>query len=117
MAIEEPYSSINQRFVDVVDELKRFDHIKNDSKFAESIGIRVQNYADIKGKRQSLTVKILFDTIISYPVINERFILRGEEPKIFFGDSKIVLSDSKPSVGLEERVKELEELMKKLSNR
>jgi hypothetical protein len=104
-------------FLDVLDTLKETGGIKNYAEFAKSIKLRPQAISDARAGRHTFTTEQILDTVKHYPQVNERFLLRGEEPKIFSEGFQIAQSEGNKPTGLEERVKELEEMVKKLSNR
>jgi hypothetical protein len=122
MSAKNEIKILNIRFLEVLDALKDANIIDTQLEFAEKIGVEARVISDIKAVARDktgtyLTAEHLYRSLIAYPVINERYILRGEEPKIFSEGFQIGQSEAINTPGLEERVKELEEMMKKLSNR
>jgi hypothetical protein len=122
MSAKNEIKILNIRFLEVLDALKEVNLIDTQLEFAEKIGVEGRVISDIKAvandkKGTYLTAEHIYRSLIAYPVINERYILRGEEPKIFSEGFKIEQSEGNKPNGLEERVKELEEMMKRINNR
>ncbi len=113
---------LNIRFLEVFEALKENGLFDTQIEFADNVGVESRVISAIRATAKGETGTFLhaehvYRTLLAYPIINERYIFRGEEPKIFSEGFPIAQSEDQTPNGLEQRVKELEEMMKKLNNR
>lgn len=68
----------NERFIQVVDTLKKIGFLSTDTELAEQLGTNKAGISDIRHERKGLSLHLLRSLKKSYAVINLNWIIMGE---------------------------------------